>query len=158
MENLTLTYFVRSWERHSGIMGPGIGLWRREYRETCRASELEEEARVVDIKGSWYRLEGHIHGVCSQKEKGEALSYVIFTLSPITLGNVSSYYVQPLMLLPQPSSAAPFSTCYTCICCIVVAIASAIYDLVSASNSSLHIFCLLHDNYHWSLRSIIASR
>lgn len=86
MENLTLTYFVRSWERHSGIMGPGIGLWRREYRETCRVSELKEEARVVDIEGSWYRLEGHIHGVCSQKEKGEALSYVIFTLSP-TLGN-----------------------------------------------------------------------
>lgn len=156
MENLTLTYFVRSWERHSGIMGPGIGLWRREYRETRRSSEVKEEARVVDIEGSWYRLEGHIHGVCSQKEKGEALSYVIFTLSP-TLGNVSSYYVH-LSCSCELSSIAPFSTCYTCICCIVVAIASTIYDLVSASNSSLRIFCLLYDSYHWSLRSVIASR
>lgn len=95
MENLTLTYFVRSWERHSGIMGPRIGLWRREYRETCRASEVKEEARVVNIEGSWYRLEGHIHGVCSQKRKRRSI--ILCNIYPL------SYSWQRIFLLRATS-------------------------------------------------------
>lgn len=97
MENLILTYFVRSWGRHSGIMGRGIGLWKREYRETRR--RWRQKRGLRDIEGSWYRLEGHIQGGLQPKRKRKSI--ILCNIYPpfSTLGNVSSHHAQTLMLL-----------------------------------------------------------